>query len=339
MNRAQFPMSPLRILVVGGAGYIGAHMVRLLLRRGHLPEVLDNLSTGARDSLLPGVTFHHVELDNRAALQRLFACNAYDAVMHFAGYSRVDESLRFPSRYYRNNVANTLNLLDALQGAGVRHFVFSSSAAVYGTGRASRGGVFTEDDECRPETPYGNSKLMVEQILSDFGHCQGLKWASLRYFNAAGASPDGELGERHDPETHLIPLALQVASGRRAGLSIFGTDYPTPDGTCVRDYVHVCDLCEAHLLALQHMRSGGEPGIFNLGNGDGFTVREVLETARRVTHAAIPVSETGRRPGDPSILVADAERAKTVLGWSPQFTDLETIIAHAWNFERHCHCR
>jgi len=329
------------ILVVGGAGYIGSHMVKYLLQAGHAVVVADNFSTGYRDAIVGGTV---VELDiaDGAALDVLFASQRFDAVLHFASYIQVGESVTAPGKYYENNVAATLSLLQAMVRAGVRHFIFSSTAAVYGNPE------YSPIDEAHPKlpiNPYGRSKWMVEQMLEDFDHAHGLRAVCLRYFNAAGADPEGELGERHEPETHLIPLVLQAASGRRAAITVFGRDYPTADGTCVRDYIHVNDLATAHALALDYLLQGGASAAFNLGNGTGFSVQQVIDVAREVTArpvaiagaqrsgTTIKVVEAPRRPGDPPILVADASRAREVLGWQPQLADLPTIIDHAWRWE------
>ncbi len=264
-------------------------------------------------------------------LRSLFARRKYDAVMHFASFIEVGESVREPAKYYRNNVANTLALLAAMREAGVDRFIFSSTAAIFGTPQ------YVPIDERHPRAPinpYGRTKNMVEDVLSDYERAYGLRSACLRYFNAAGADPEAKLGERHDPESHLIPLALQAASGRRAGLSVYGTDYDTPDGTCIRDYVHVSDLCEAHWLALESLRAGAGSQAYNLGNGNGFSVLEVIETAKKVTGVDFAVKHEARRAGDPPRLVADSSAIKTKLGWSPRYADLDTIVAHAWAFER-----
>ncbi len=323
-------MAPCSILVVGGAGYIGSHMVALLLDAGYRVVTLDNLSTGHRDAVLGG-EFVHADLADRAALDRLFAERRFDAVMHFASFIQVGESVRAPAKYYENNVTNTLNLLDAMVAQDVRRFIFSSSAAVYGDPIAVP---IPEDHPKQPINPYGRTKWMVEQILADYDRAYGLKSVSLRYFNAAGADPAGRLGERHEPETHLIPLILRAAAGRAPAVKIFGRDYDTPDGTCIRDYVHVTDLADAHRLALERLLDGGDSAVYNLGNGNGFSVAEVIEAARRVTGRDIVVSDAPRREGDPPRLVADARRAKSVLGWRPHFDALETIIAHAWAWEQ-----
>ena len=320
----------MRILVAGGAGYIGSHMTKLLLEAGYATTVLDNLSNGHRDAVRGG-DFVRGDLDDAALLERVFAAGRFDAVMHFASCIQVGESVTDPAKYYRNNVANTTNLLDAMMRHGVSRLIFSSTAAVFGEPREPR---LTEDSPTAPASPYGRSKLMVEQILADYDRAYGLRHSALRYFNAAGADPDGTLGERHEPETHLIPLALQAAVGRRGALQVFGDDYDTPDGTCVRDYVHVADLCRAHLLALERLADGGASRAYNLGNGDGYSVREVLETVREVTGRPVPLRSAPRREGDPARLVADAARARRELGWRPEFAALDAIVGHAWNWER-----
>jgi len=318
------------ILVVGGAGYIGSHMVKALLDCGHEVVTLDNLSGGHRDAVLGG-EFVLGELASTSQLEALFSSHQFDSVMHFASFIQVGESVLNPKKYYQNNVVNTLNLLNAMVENGVKTFIFSSTAAIFGEPQ------YIPIDENHPKVPmnpYGASKLMIERILADYELAYGLKSVCLRYFNAAGAAPDAHLGERHDPETHLIPLVLQAAAGRRSHITVFGQDYDTPDGTCIRDYVHVSDLCQAHLLALRKLWSGAESGEFNLGNGHGFSVREVIEAARQVTGKEIPVVFSERRPGDPARLVAESTRAKEWLGWSPQYSELEKIIEHAWRWER-----
>lgn len=319
-----------KILVVGGAGYIGSHMVKLLLATGHDVVTLDNLSTGHRDAVLGG-EFIEGDLANRALLDAVFARHIFDGVMHFASFIQVGESVVAPAKYYRNNLVNTLNLLDAMVDHGVKTFLFSSTAAIFGEPK------YMPIDMAHPQdpiNPYGRTKWMVEQVLQDYDQAYGLKSICLRYFNAAGADPDGELGERHDPETHLIPLVLQVAAGRRSHVTIFGTDYDTPDGTCIRDYIHVMDLCAAHLLALKRLWEGAASTVYNLGNGAGFSVQEVIDTARTVTGREIPFVIGPRRPGDPARLVADASRARLELGWQPQYPELAVIIEHAWAWER-----
>jgi len=318
------------ILVVGGAGYIGSHMVKFLARAGYRVVVLDNLSTGHADAVRYGELIVG-DMADTALLDRLFHSHRFDAVMHFAAFSLVGESVDDPGKYYRNNVANTLNLLDAMVRHQVRHFVFSSTAATFGEPRSDR---IDESHPQKPINPYGRSKLMVEHLLADYDAAYGLKSVCLRYFNAAGADPEGELGERHNPETHLIPLVLQAASGRRSHIHVFGTDYDTPDGSCLRDYIHVQDLCSAHQLALQWLQEHQQSKHFNLGNGDGYSVLDVIETARKVTGKEIPVLISDRRPGDPARLVADATLAQQQLGWKPEYPDLADMIAHAWNREQ-----
>ena len=319
----------MHVLVVGGAGYIGSHMVKLLGRHGFEITVLDNLSAGHRDAVVEG-RFVLGDLGERDLLDELLATTRFDGVMHFASHIQVGESVREPAKYYLNNVVKTQYLLDAMVAHRVRHFIFSSTAAIFGEPVRIP---IDEDHPKNPINPYGRGKWMVEQILQDYDVAYGLKSVSLRYFNAAGADPDGELGERHQPETHLIPLVLQAATGHRPHITVFGTDYDTPDGTCIRDYIHVADLCEVHLLALQRLWAGGDSAAYNLGNGNGFSVREVIETARSVTGRDIPVQYGKRRPGDPERLVADAQRARAELGWKPRYADLATIIAHAWRWE------
>ena len=318
------------VLVVGGAGYIGSHMAKMLVLSGYEVLVLDNLSTGFRDAVRYG---HLIEGDlaDQTLLNWVFTNNDIDAVLHFAALSQVGESMREQSHYYRNNVSNTQNLLDAMLQHGVKHFIFSSTAAIFGEPRAS---LINEQHQQRPINPYGRSKRMVEEMLLDYGTAYGLRSVSLRYFNAAGADPDGELGERHNPESHLIPLVLQAALGYRDRIAIYGNDYPTPDGTCVRDYIHVWDLCSAHLLALDHLLAGGQSDAFNLGNGIGFSVREVIDSARRVTGRNIPMNVQDRRPGDPAMLVADSQKARRDLGWEPRYAALDQIITHAWAWEQ-----
>jgi UDP-glucose 4-epimerase len=315
------------ILVVGGAGYIGSHMVSELLQAGHKVVVLDDLSRGHRD-LLVGGTFVEGDLGDRQLLDRVFSQFQISAVMHFAAFSLVGESVSKPLDYYRNNVARTVELLAAMLRHRVRCFIFSSTAAVYGEPRAMK--PLREDDPCQPTNPYGATKLAVERMLADTAAAGGFGYVSLRYFNAAGADPSGRLGERHQPETHLIPLVLQVATGERQAIQIFGADYPTPDGTCVRDYVHVRDLTQAHLLALEYLLKDGGSAVYNLGNNKGYSVREVIEAARRITMHLIPAFTAERRAGDPAFLVADSGKIRRELGWQPRHEKLETIIETAW---------
>lgn len=320
----------MKLLVVGGAGYIGSHMVKMLLEHRHEVFTLDNLSTGHREAVLGG-EFIEGDLADKALLDKLLAGQRFDGVMHFAAFIQVGESVQDPAKYYKNNVVNTLNLLDAMVAHGVNHFIFSSSAAIFGEPHYVP---VNESHPKNPINPYGLTKWMVEQILSDYDHAYGLKHACLRYFNAAGADPSGLLGVRHEPITHLIPLVLQAASGRRAHIEVFGRDYDTPDGTCVRDYIHIVDLCQAHLLALGKLCRGAESAVYNLGNGNGFSVQQVIETVKEVTGRPVKAVDTPRRAGDPARLVADSKRARELLSWSPEYADLKIIVEHAWAWEQ-----
>lgn len=318
------------ILVCGGAGYIGAHMAKALAQAGFDVTVFDNLSTGHREAVRWGDLVEGDLLDP-LALERLFAARRIDAVMHFCALSQVGASVSDPYDYYRNNVTGTLNLLEAMRRAGVGRLVFSSTAAVYGLPTTER---LDESHPKVPINPYGASKLMVERILEDAAHAYGLRSVALRYFNAAGADPGGEIGESHSPETHLIPNVLRCALGTGAPLNIYGDDYDTPDGTCVRDYVHVNDLAAAHLLAIRHLDEHAGAHCFNLGSGCGYSVLEIIEAARRTAGVTIPFTVAPRRGGDPSVLVADASRAVDVLGWHPLHTDVSSIIETAWRWHR-----
>jgi len=320
----------MKILVVGGAGYIGSHMVKMLLGKGHEVITLDNLSSGHRDAVLGG-TFVEGDLADPACLTHIFEQYQPEAVMHFASYIQVGESVRKPDIYYRNNVTNTLNLLDAMLKYDVKKFIFSSTAAVFGEPDYVP---IDESHPNRPLNPYGRSKWMIEQVLADYDKAFDLRSVCLRYFNAAGADPEGQLGERHDPETHLIPLILQAASRRRENIHVFGRDYDTPDGTCIRDYIHIVDLCSAHLAALDYLCQDGQSDRFNLGNGAGFSVQQVIDAVQKVSGAEVTVINGPRREGDPARLVADSKRARLTLNWEPKFTDLETIVAHAWKWEQ-----
>jgi len=317
------------ILVIGGAGYIGSHMVKLLATSGTDVITLDNLSCGYRDAVQYG-EFVEGNLGDPAVLDHVFSNHSIEAVMHFAAFIEVGESVRDPARYYKNNVLNTVILLDAMIQHGIGNFIFSSTAAIFGEPEYTP---IDEKHSMNPINPYGRTKLMVEHILQDYDSAYGLKSTCLRYFNAAGADPDGELGERHNPETHLIPLILQAASGRREDIKVFGNDYPTDDGTCVRDYIHINDLCKAHSLALKHMQQTGSSARYNLGNGKGFSVQQVIDTTRKVTGRDFKVTQDQRRPGDPAVLVADSELAQQELGWQAEHTELESIIETAWNWE------
>ena len=317
-------------LVVGGAGYIGSHMALMLQENGHQVIVVDDLSTGFRDAVT-GAEFIQANAHDFYGLDRIFKRRSIDVVMHFAAHIDVGESMRDPFKYYRNNVAATQTLVECMAANGVNNFIFSSSAAIFGEPE------YTPIDEAhvkQPINPYGHSKLMVERMLESHARVHdGFKAVCLRYFNAAGADPQTRLGERHDPETHLIPLVLQAASGRRPCVRIFGDDYATADGTCIRDYVHVTDLCRAHLLAAQYMLQKQTGGQFNLGNGGGYSVKQVIDAARRVTNRHIKVERVHRREGDPATLVADAQLAGRVLHWTPEYPDLEEIVEHAWKWE------
>lgn len=323
----------MNILLIGGAGYIGSHMLQHLLAVGHSVVVADNFSTGFRDVLTVAGSPVLAELDiaDAVALQALFAAQRFDAVLHFASFIQVGESVSEPGKYYANNLAATLTLLQAMVSAGVKRFIFSSTAAVYGEP------AYVPIDEAHPKAPinpYGRSKWMVEQVLEDFDRAYGLKSVCLRYFNAAGADSGGRLGERHEPETHLIPLVLQAAAGRREAITVFGRDYDTPDGTCIRDYIHVADLVEAHALGLDYLRAEQPSMAFNLGNGQGFSVQEVINAAQRVTGHEIKIVDSHRRAGDPPRLVADSTLARKILGWQPRYSDLEMIISDAWAWEK-----
>lgn len=317
-----------KILVVGGAGYIGSHMVRQLVDARFDVVILDNLSTGSSKLVLAD-QFIEGNLGDSKLLDRVFTGHAFDAVMHFAAFSQVGESMHQPLAYYRNNLAETVALLDAMVRHDVRRFIFSSTAAVYGEPVAIP---INEDHPCEPTNPYGNTKLAVERMLADCDAAYGLKYTALRYFNAAGADESGEIGELHDPETHLIPIVLSAADGLIDHIMLFGTDYPTTDGTCIRDYIHVNDLARAHLLALDALQQGGQSAVFNLGSSSGYSVREVIEKAQGVTGKKIPVVEAPRRPGDPAVLVASSEKIKRELGWAPVYDNLEKIIQTAWNW-------
>ena len=319
------------ILVTGGAGYVGSHVVRRLLDAGRAPVVVDDLSTGHRDAVPPGVPFLAADVADRARVPAFLREHGVRAVLHFAARSLVAESVADPRRYFTGNLAATLALLEGALDAGVDAFVFSSSAAVYGNPDVTP---IPESHPTRPVNPYGMTKLAVEQVLGEYHRAYGLKYAALRYFNAAGAEASAGLGERHEPETHLIPLVLRVAQGLRDAVTLHGDDYPTPDGTCVRDYVHVSDLADAHLAALARLEAGGPSGALNLGTGRGHSVREVVEAARRVTGRPIPVLRGPRREGDPAVLVASPALAEERLGFRARRSSLEEIVGDAWAFQR-----
>jgi UDP-glucose 4-epimerase len=324
----------MRILVTGGAGYIGSHMVKTLLDRKHDVVVLDDLSTGHRDAVLPGARFVEGDVGRGDDVRAHVAGERIEAVMHFAAKIRVEESVADPRLYWNRNLVATLALLDAVVAAGDANakpipFVFSSTAAVYGTPDE---GPIDEDHPKRPVSPYGDTKLAIELALAAYGNAFRLPWMALRYFNAAGADPSGTLGERHEPESHLVPIVLDVALGKRASVSIYGSDWPTPDGTCVRDYIHVLDLCEAHLAALEHLARGGASGALNLGTGRGHSVRAIIASVERVSGHRVAVVEAPRRAGDPAELVAKVDRAAKVLGWHARRADLDVIVGDAWRF-------
>lgn len=318
------------ILVVGGAGYIGSHMCKYLNGKGYRPVVLDSLIYGHPQAVQWGPLIKG-DISEPGLLDRVFSEYEFAAVMHFAAFAYVGESVENPARYYRNNVAATITLLEAMQEKKVPNFIFSSSCATYGNPLEIP---MTENHPQNPINPYGRTKLMVEQILQDFERAYGLKYVSLRYFNAAGADPDGELGEDHRPETHLIPLVFQTVLGRRKSIHVFGADYPTKDGTCIRDYIHINDLAQAHLLALEHLLNQGNSAVYNLGNGEGYSVKEVIDMARKVSGRDIQSEIKPRRAGDPAALIGSAEKAVKELGWKPQFPDLESIMQTAWDWHR-----
>jgi UDP-glucose 4-epimerase len=324
------------ILVTGGAGYIGSHTVKLLQQAGYEVLILDNLVYGHRDIVETVLKAQLIvgDIGDRHLLNHIFSTYSIAAVMHFAAYAYVGESVLDPAKYYRNNVVGTLTLLEAMLAASVKRFVFSSTCATYGIPSHVP---IPENHPQHPINPYGASKLTVERILADFDAAYGLRSVCFRYFNAAGADPTGHLGEDHQPETHLIPLVLLSALGKRDTVSIFGTDYPTPDGTCIRDYIHVTDLAQAHVLGLEYLLAGKHSRPFNLGNGNGFSVKQVIETARQVTGREIRVQEEPRRPGDPPILVGSSEAARQILGWKPAYSDLRVILSHAWQWHQHRH--
>jgi UDP-glucose 4-epimerase len=319
----------MKILVAGGAGYIGSHMVKQLALAGNDVITLDNLSYGYRDAVKYG-EFIEGDLGDNTVLDVIFKSGEIDAVMHFAGFIQVGESVIKPSMYYLNNVVNTHTLLDAMLRHKVMNFIFSSTAAIFGEPEYTP---IDEKHNKQPINPYGHSKLMIEQVLDDYDKAYGLRSTCLRYFNAAGADPDGELGERHSPETHLIPLILQAASGRRDDIKVFGDDYETNDGTCIRDYIHINDLCDAHSLALDCMIKNDKSARFNLGNGKGFSVKQVIDVVKEVSGKDFKVSIEPRREGDPAVLVADASLAKKELNWQPKFSELRDIVKTAWEWE------
>lgn len=315
------------ILVTGGAGYIGSVTTDALLKSGESPVVIDNLVYGHREAVSPDIPFYEGDIGDRELVSRIFAEHQIDACMHFSAYAYVGESVTDPKKYFANNVVQTISLLDTLIEHGIKKFVFSSTCATYGEPQ------YVPIDEAHPQqptNPYGWSKFMVEQVMRSYDAAYGLRFAALRYFNASGATATH--GEEHEPETHIIPLVLYNALEKIPSVSIFGTDYPTPDGTAIRDYIHVSDLADAHILALNYLRNGGASDAFNLGNGNGYSVREVVDAAQKVTGRKINVIHSPRRAGDPSRLIANAEKARTILGWQPQIADIESIIESAWNW-------
>jgi len=318
------------ILITGGAGYVGSHANKLFSQHGYKTVVFDNLIYGHREFVKWG-EFFLGDLANKKQLRQCLRTYKIQAVMHFGGFAYVGESVADPSKYYWNNVVNTLNLLDVMREFDVKYLIFSSSCVTYGIPTKLP---LTEDHQQFPINPYGKTKHMVEQILKDFDTAYGVKHVNLRYFNAAGADPDSEIGERHDPETHLIPLVIYATLGKRADVKIFGADYDTPDGTCIRDYIHVTDLADAHVKALRHLMNGGKSDSFNLGNGNGFSVRDVIETARQVTGRSIKATTSERRAGDPPVLVGSSEKANRILNWKPQYNNLATIIETAWEWHK-----
>lgn len=318
------------ILIVGGAGYIGSHLNKEISKKGYETVVFDNLSYGHEDFVKWG-TFERGDLGNIEDIRKVFKKYPIEAVMHFAAFTYVGESVEDPQKYYMNNVKNTLNLLKVILEENVKFFVFSSTCATYGNPVEIP---ITENHPQNPINPYGRGKLIVEQVLKDYSDAYGLKYASLRYFNAAGADPDCEIGEMHDPETHLIPLILDAASKKREDIKIFGTDYDTPDGTCIRDYIHVTDLADAHILALEYLKNSGSSDFFNLGNGNGFSVKEVIETARKITGKEIKEVEVERRHGDPPILIGSSKKAMKILKWKPKYHDLSKIVETAWKWHQ-----
>ncbi|WP_055075295.1 UDP-glucose 4-epimerase GalE [Pseudanabaena sp. 'Roaring Creek'] len=329
-------MSKQTILVTGGAGYIGSHAVKALQLSGYQVLILDSLVYGHQDiAATLGAELIIGDTNDRPLLDRLFSDRQISAVMHFAAYAYVGESVSQPDKYYRNNVVGTLSLLEAMVAANVKNFVFSSTCASYGVPQQIP---ITEDHPQAPINPYGATKLMVERILQDFDVAYGLKSVIFRYFNAAGADPMGEIGEDHDPETHLIPLVLQTAMGKRDAITVYGSDYPTADGTCIRDYIHVTDLADAHVLGLQYLLDGNRSEIFNLGNGNGFSVKEVIDAAKQITDKPIAVVMGDRRAGDPPALVGSSEKARKILNWQPKYADLNLILRHAWQWHQKRHC-
>jgi len=320
----------MNILVTGGAGYIGSHCCKELSKKGFHPITIDNLVYGHKDFVRWG-EFFQGNVGDPAHLKECLSQYKIDAVMHFAAYAYVGESVEDPLKYYENNLGNTIQLLHAVLENNIKYFVFSSTCSTYGNPQKTP---IDEDHPLNPINPYGKTKRMIEEILRDYQTAYGLKYISLRYFNAAGADPDAEVGEDHDPESHLIPLVLDAAAGKRKAIKVFGTDYGTPDGTCIRDYIHVTDLAQAHILALQRLTGGADSSVYNLGNGQGFSVLEVIERARKITEKNIAVENSDRRAGDPPVLIASNEKAIKELGWKPQYADIDDIIGTAWRWHQ-----
>lgn len=318
----------MNILVTGGAGYIGSHTVRALIEAGHTPIILDNLSRGHVESIPTGVKFYELDIASEA-LKDVIKNEKIEGIMHFAAHSQVGESMQKPNIYYDNNVVGSYKLIETARVTGVKYFVFSSTAAVYGEPEEVP---IKEDAKWQPTNVYGRTKLMIEDMMRDYSNIYGFKFVALRYFNAAGCDPKGEIGEDHHPETHLIPLILEAASGKRESVTIFGTDYDTPDGTCVRDYVHVNDLASAHILAMEYLAKGGESNVFNLGSGDGFSVQQIVDAAKKVTGVDFKVVYGERRAGDPGTLIASSEKIHNLLGWKPVYSTVENVIRDAWTW-------
>lgn len=320
----------MKVLVTGGAGYIGSHTVKALLAAGHEPIVVDNLSRGHRDAVPAEVPFYNLDIRS-PELADVLRNHEIEGVMHFAAHSQVGESMVKPNIYYDNNVVGSFELIETVRTCGVPYFVFSSTAAVYGEPKVVP---ITEDVEWNPTNVYGRTKLIIEDMLRDYGSIYGFKFVILRYFNAAGADPEGYIGEDHMPETHLIPVILEAANGNRESVSIFGTDYDTPDGTCVRDYIHVNDLAQAHVLSLEYLAKGGESQVFNLGSGHGFSVKEIVDTTKEVTGVDFTVLYGERRAGDPGVLIASSDKIRSMLGWEPVRSDVKTVIQDAWQWHK-----
>ncbi|MBU5317344.1 UDP-glucose 4-epimerase GalE [Clostridium bornimense] len=321
----------MKILVTGGAGYIGSHATYLLIERGYDVVVVDNLSTGHREAVHEKAKFYQGDIGDYKFISNILKEEEIDGVIHFAAFSLVGESMENPYKYYENNVGKTNSLLKAIIDSGVKNIVFSSTAATYGEPKTIP---ILETDDTNPTNVYGETKLSMEKMIRWYNKAHGLNYVCLRYFNVAGAHPSGKIGEAHNPETHLIPIILQVASGRREKINVYGNDYDTKDGTCIRDYIHVVDLVDAHIKAIEYLFKGAESDVFNLGSGEGFTVYEMIEAARKVTGHEIPLEVTERRAGDPAKLIASSTKAREILGWKPQFEDINIMIKDAWNWEQ-----